>query len=88
MHVGIDEESDPAVRDPLDCGDDPLGERGELAVHHQHAVRSGQYANRAALAVERVEGAGDLVRLDLDLAEVLLRLRVDNDGDRRSEHRA
>ena len=64
---------DRIVGEPgIDHGDAPR----ELRIDHQHAVRTGQHADRAALAVERVEVAGDLVRLDLDLAHIrLLRVR-------------
>jgi hypothetical protein len=75
VDVRVYHETDWTIGDLSDRRDDLLGERRELRVDHQDAVWTGQHADRAALTVERVEVAGDLRRLDLDLAEVRLRRR-------------
>ena len=53
-------------------------QRRELSVHHEDAVRARQHANRAALAVERVEVVGEFGGLDLYLAEIGLPLALGN----------
>ena len=58
------------VRNLLHRRDDFLGQRRELAVHHEHAVGSGEDADRAALSVEDIEIGRELDGLDLDFAVV------------------
>ena len=58
VDVSVDEEPDAAVGDLLDRRDDLVGERRELAVDEEDAVGSDERANRAALALERVEVVG------------------------------
>jgi pimeloyl-ACP methyl ester carboxylesterase len=64
------------VGDLLDGRANLFAQRSELAVHHEHAVRTREDADGSALAVERIEIASQLRGLDLDLAEVGL-LRID-----------
>ena len=70
MHVRVDEELDGGVRDLLDRRHDLVGQRRELAVHHQHAIRTGEDPDRAALPVEDIEIGRELNGLDLNLAVV------------------
>jgi len=51
---------------------DLVRERRVLVVHEEHAVRPGRNADVAAGAGQHPEAVGDLLGLDLDLAEVLL----------------
>ena len=80
VHVGVDDELDRLRRQALDRGGDLVAERRELRVDHEYAIRAEQHADRPALAVERVELVGDLVGLDLDLAEVRRALGVRRRG--------
>jgi hypothetical protein len=73
VQVRVHQVADAAVRERPDGGDDLLGERRELAVDHQHAVRTRQHADRASLPFYRIDVARNPGRLHLDLAEILLR---------------
>jgi uncharacterized protein YehS (DUF1456 family) len=51
-----------------------------LRIDQQHAFRSSQHADRAALALKRVEIVRKLSRFDFDLAEVRALLGLDARG--------
>src|SRR5207249_10987999 len=74
MMVRVDEESNPAVRHLLDRGHQLVGELGELRVHHQHAIGSGEDSRvpdqHWAYSLEAVEIGRQLSRLDFHLAVV------------------
>src|ERR1700740_1450658 len=55
MDVSIDDKSDGLVRKLFDRRRDFSAERRELRVHHEDAIRAGEHADRAALAIESVE---------------------------------
>src|SRR5579864_7180898 len=80
VDMGVDHETDGAVGDLVDGRYDLVGEWSELRVHHESAIRAGEHADHAALSFECVEIASDLSGLDLNLAEVGLRLRIRGDG--------
>ena len=82
VHVRVDDELDRLRRELLDGGGDLVAQRRELRVDHEDAVGPDEHADGAALAVERVELVGDLVGLDLDLAEILAALGVRKAGSR------
>jgi len=76
VHVRIDQEADRlAAGNLLDRGRDLFAQGGKLAVHHEHAIGTGEHANRTTRAVERVKIIRQLVGLDLYLGIVGLRLR-------------
>ena len=89
VEVRVDHEANPAVRDLLDGRHELLGHGRELRIDHQDAVRTGEHADHAAVAFERVEVVRDLGRLDLDVRRLLSaaghrEIRQDNEQNGRT----
>src|SRR5207247_10946640 len=76
VHMRVDHEFNWRLGDLPDGGHNLVVQRGELGVHHEHAIGADQQANCAALTIERVEVVADLVGLDLNVPEILLRIRT------------
>src|SRR5206468_12720936 len=85
VHMCDDQEPDPPGRYVSDGCDNLLRQRGELTVHHQNTVGSGQDPDGAALALERIEGRRDLRGLDFNLAEVRRLALARDDGAGREQ---
>src|SRR5262249_6710729 len=70
--VCVEYELELAIAELLECGADLVGQRSELVVYDQDAVRSDGNADVAAGAFEHVNVAARLSSLDLNLGEIVL----------------
>ena len=86
--VGVEHELELAGARALQRGADLVGERRELVVDDEDAVVARRDADVAARALQHVDVAGDLGRLDLHLREVPLLRRGGAGGQRQQQERA
>ena len=68
--VGVQDELEAPFVEILEGGLYPFGQRGELIVDHQQAVRAHRDADVAARPGEHVNAPSDVDGLDLDLREI------------------
>jgi len=72
MHVGIDQKADFTVVQRPDRRHNAVGKRGILIIDHHHTIFTHRQSDIAAAPFQIVDTAGNMMRNDFHVAEILL----------------